>query len=130
MLWLHLIGRVLFAFVFLMSGVAHFMQKDQMVGFAKARGVPAAGIAVPLTGAVIIAAALMLVIGFHPQTAGWLLFVFLLGTSFLMHPFWEETDPGQQQMEMIQFMKDMALAGAALLVVYYGGGDWPLRVVD
>jgi putative oxidoreductase len=31
-----------------------------------------------------------------------------------MHGFWRETDPTAKQMEMTQFQKDVALAGAAL----------------
>jgi hypothetical protein len=33
-----------------------------------------------------------------------------------MHAFWKETDPQQKQQENVQFMKDLALGGAALLI--------------
>jgi putative oxidoreductase len=32
----------------------------------------------------------------------------------MMHNFWSVSDPGQRQAEMINFMKNMALLGAAL----------------
>ncbi|WP_447006165.1 hypothetical protein ACRAKI_06660 [Saccharothrix isguenensis] len=42
-----------------------------------------------------------------------------------MHNFWKETDPQAKQMEMIQFNKDLALAGGALMFfgLYAGAGS-------
>jgi putative oxidoreductase len=36
----------------------------------------------------------------------------------MMHAFWKETDAMAQQMEMVQFTKDISLAGAALAFVW------------
>ena len=36
----------------------------------------------------------------------------------MMHNFWKETEPQAKQMEMIQFNKDIALAGAALAFIW------------
>jgi hypothetical protein len=33
-----------------------------------------------------------------------------------MHGFWAETDPGAKVMEQTQFLKDLSLAGAALVM--------------
>jgi len=38
----------------------------------------------------------------------------LLSTPFLIHGFWKESEPMSKQMEMVQFNKDLALAGASL----------------
>ena len=40
----------------------------------------------------------------------------LVPTALIIHAFWKETDPQAKQMEMVQFQKDLALAGAALML--------------
>jgi putative oxidoreductase len=43
---------------------------------------------------------------------------FLFLTAFIIHRFWRIQDPLARQMEQIQFSKDLALAGAALVIFY------------
>jgi putative oxidoreductase len=45
-----------------------------------------------------------------------LLVAFLVPTAVLMHGFWKESDGQAKQMEQVQFFKDVALAGAALML--------------
>jgi uncharacterized membrane protein YphA (DoxX/SURF4 family) len=46
-----------------------------------------------------------------------LLVAFLVPTALFMHNFWRETDQQARYLEQIQFLKDIALAGASLLLV-------------
>lgn len=125
---LHLLGRILFALVFILSGLNHLTQQEAMTGYARAKGLPAPGAATVVSGVVIIVAGLMIVLGLYPVVAAFLLFFFLLGTAFLMHAFWKETDPQAKQSEMAHFLKDLALAGAALLIAYMAADPWPLSL--
>ena len=50
----HLIGRAIFGGYFLYNGINHFLQKDQLSGYASAKGVPSADIAVEASGAMMI----------------------------------------------------------------------------
>ena len=111
-----LIGRILFAALFLTSAVAHFTQTDAMAGYAKAKGVPAARIAVLAGGVLLALGGLFVLLGIWADLGALLLFLFLVPTALLMHGFWKETDPQSRQMEMIQFQKDLALAGASLML--------------
>lgn len=43
-----------------------------------------------------------------------MLVVFLVPTAFLMHAPWKAADDQEKQMEQVQFLKDLGLAGAAL----------------
>ena len=126
--WMHLVGRTLFALVFIMSGFSHFAQREAMTGYARSKGLPAAGLMVPLSGAVILAAGAMIVLGWHRFVAAILLFLFLVPTALVMHAFWKEEDPQTKQNEMIHFMKDLALAGAALFIAVYAGEAWPMSL--
>jgi len=109
-----LIGRVLFAALMLGSAFAHFAQAKPMTGFAQSKGVPAAAAGVFVGGVLLALGGLSVLLGIWADLGALLLVAFLLPTAFLMHGFWKEADPMARQMEMIQFQKDTALAGAAL----------------
>lgn len=111
-----LVGRILFALLFLGSGVAHLTQRQMMTGYAASKKVPAAGVAVLASGALIVVGALMVAVGVWPDLGALLLAAFLLPTALLMHGFWGETDPAARMNEQTQFLKDLALAGAALVM--------------
>jgi putative oxidoreductase len=119
-----LIGRILFAALFLGSGIAHLMQTEAMAGYATSRGVPQARLATIATGVQIIVGGLLVLLGVWIDLGALLVAVFLVSTAVLMHPFWKETDAQARQMEMVQFNKDLGLAGAALLIMalYAGYG--------
>lgn len=120
-----LIGRILLAALFIGSAIGHLTQTQGMAGYAQSRGVPAARPAVIVSGLLILVGALMVLLGIWPDLGALLLFIFLVPTALLMHPFWKETDPQARQMEMIQFQKDLALAGASLLALalFASAGD-------
>ncbi|MEK6228492.1 MAG: DoxX family protein, partial [Actinomycetota bacterium] len=47
-----------------------------------------------------------------------LLVLFLVPTTFIMHAFWKEQDPQAEQMQMAMFMKNTALTGGALIILF------------
>ena len=111
-----LIGRILFVGLFLGSGYGHLAQTEMMAGYAASKGVPAAKLATQASGVLLIVGALMVLLGIWADLGALLLVVFLIPTALLMHAFWKETDAQAKQLEMISFQKDMALAGASLLI--------------
>jgi putative oxidoreductase len=120
-----LIGRILFVLLFFGSAVGHLTQTEAMAGYAAAKGVPSAKAATLGSGVLMVVAGLMLLLGVWADLAALLLVIYLLPTALLMHAFWKETDPQAKQMEMIQFNKDVALAGGALMFfgLYAGVGS-------
>jgi uncharacterized membrane protein YphA (DoxX/SURF4 family) len=125
---MHLVGRVLFALVFIMSGMNHLTDHKGMTMYAASKGVPAPGAAVAVSGVVILVSGVLIALGWHRFIAAGLLVVFLVPTAFVMHAFWKETDPQAKAGEMAHFLKDLALAGAALVMAFYAGYSWPLSV--
>lgn len=126
--WMHLVGRILFALVFVMSGLNHLLQLNNMAAYAQAKGVPAPKAAAAISGIVIIVGGVLVALGWHRFIGAGLLVIFLVPTAFLMHQFWKEADPTMKANEMAHFLKDLALAGAALLLAFYGGGVWPMSL--
>lgn len=109
-----LIGRILFAALFLGSAFGHLTQTKSMAGYAAAKRIPAPTVAVAGSGVLILIGALSVLLGVWGDLGSLLIVVFLLPTAVLMHNFWKETDAMARQLEMIQFNKDVALAGGAL----------------
>ncbi len=120
-----LIGRILFVALFLGSGFGHLTQSQAMAGYAASRGVPQPRLAVLAGGVLIVIAALMVLFGIWMDLGALLLVAFLVPTAFLMHAFWKETDPQAKQIEMASFQKDIALGGAALLIIALYAGYTP-----
>ena len=122
--WLVPLGRVLFALIFVQSGLSHF--SHQTIAYAASQGVPAASFFVPLSGAIAVLGGLGLAFGYQSRIAALLLVVFLVPVTFRMHAFWNESDAMMAMNQRIHFMKNIAMLGAALFFLYMGGGPLSL----
>ena len=111
-----LIGRILFVYLVIGSGVAHLTATDAMAGYAQSRGVPNAKLMTQISGVTFIAGGVSVLFGIWGDIGSLGLAIQLLITAVLMHAFWKETDPQAKQMEMVSFNKDVALAGGALVM--------------
>ena len=112
-----LIGRVIVGGFFLMNGFNHFAQLNMMTGYAKSKGVPAPALAVGGSGVLLLLGGLSLLLGYHPTIGAGLLVIFLLGVSFGIHNFWTVQDQQVKQVEMTNFLKNMAILGLLLMTV-------------
>ena len=128
--WLYLIGRVLFGLIFVGSGLRHFTQLNGTSQYAAAKGLPASKLAVMLSGLMILVGGLSVILGIWMEIGTWLLVFFLLAAAVLIHNYWTIEDPGQKTVEQAQFMKNLSMAGAALILYYvvqtYGYGPMTL----
>jgi putative oxidoreductase len=114
------VGRALFAAIFLMTMPSHFSQAA--VGYAAQKGVPLASLAVPLSGIIAFAGGLSILLGYKAKIGAWLLVLFLVPVTLMMHNFWTLTDPMMAQMDQAMFMKNVAMLGGALLIAHFGAG--------
>jgi putative oxidoreductase len=118
------LGRFLFALIFVMSGPRHFMSAT--IAYAASQGVPLASIVVPLSGVLALVGGLSILLGYRAKLGAWLIVLFLVGVTPMMHNFWAVSDPMMHQMQMIMFMKNMSMLGGALLISQRGSGPWSL----
>jgi putative oxidoreductase len=109
-----LIGRILFVSLFIGGGINHFRNTAAMSGYAQSKGVPFARVGVLGSGAMILVGGLMVLLGAWADLGALLLVVFLLGTAVMMHDFWKQTDPMGKMNDLINFQKNVSLAGAGL----------------
>jgi putative oxidoreductase len=122
-----LIGRVLFGGLLVFQGLNHFMNAEQMTGYAQAKGLPAPGFGVVASGVLLVAGGLALILGVYPAVAAGALAVFLLASAVIFHDFWAVPDE-QAQDEMVNFLKNVELAGAALVFLAISGEAWAYTV--
>lgn len=109
------IGRILFSAIFIFSGLGHFMQLDGMSQYAGSKGVPAPRLMVMMTGVIILLGGLSVLFWVWVEVGAWLLILFLLIAAVKMHDYWNVADPQEKQTQQAHFMKNLALAGAALV---------------
>jgi putative oxidoreductase len=121
------LGRAIFGGFFVHSGLRHFQQQKMMSQYAASKGVPAPDLAVAGSGALAIAGGLSVLAGAKPREGLAALVAFLVPVTLKMHRFWEAQDPQEQMHETVNFMKNMALTGAALMMMTVPE-PWPASI--
>jgi putative oxidoreductase len=124
MKYIVLVGRILFSTIFLMTIMGHFSQQD--ISFAAAAGVPLASIAVPLSGIIAFLGGLSIAFGYKAKWGAWLIVLFLVPITLMMHNFWAAPDKMAAQMQMAMFIKNLSILGGALMIAYFGTGPLSL----
>mgnify|MGYP005668523699 FL=1 len=114
LLW---VGKILFGGYFAMMGIMHFMEMKDMKAYTASKGIPLPGLATAVTGLMLLLGGLYIVFDFYFMLGGWLIIGFLVLASFMMHPFWKE-EGAVKMADMTNFMKNMALAGAMLVIMF------------
>ena len=119
-----LAGRVLFGGILALMGLNHFLNLDEMAGYAEYKGLPAARLSVVASGVVLVLGGLALVVGAFPVLGAIVVAAFLVAAAVTMHDFWAVPEE-EQQTEMTQFLKNIALAGGALAFAAVGtASEW------
>lgn len=107
------VSRVGFSACFLVFGSAHFLKHQGLTGYAQSKRVPAASAMVWITGAMMLAGAVMILFHWHAIWGSALIVGFLVPTAFMMHDYWTESDPMMRANQQAHFFKNLALAFAA-----------------
>ena len=115
--YVFLLGRVLFGGFFVLGGINHFQNLNMMAGFVGSKGVPAAKPGVILSGLLIIVGGLLVIVGWHVRIGLACIVLFLVPVTFLMHNYWVETDMMARINQRVNFQKNIALLGAALMML-------------
>lgn len=121
------IGRVLFSAIFISSGINHFTHVNEMVGQVQSMGIPQPRLAILFSGALIFVCGIGILLGAFARLSAALIALFLVVTAFTMHRFWGLADAQASQMQLAHFMKNIAMAGGAVLITYFGPGPYSLR---
>ena len=108
------IARVLMALIFILSGLSKIGATDATLGYMEAMGVP--GILLWPTIVFEIGAGLLVVLGYQTRIIAFSLAGFCLVTAAIFHHQFAD------QIQMIMFLKNLAMAGGFLLLSSFGPG--------
>jgi putative oxidoreductase len=128
-----LIGRLLFVYLFVESGLMNLRRKRQQVDQAAAHDVPEPGVAVPAAGLLAVVGGISVGLGLYGDLGALLIAAFLVGVTPVMHAYWRENEAAKRKAQRINFMKNVGLLGGALVLFYTWNqlqGDAGLSLTD
>ena len=110
-------GRLLIAVIFLLSGFGKLMGYASTVGYFAKLGVPLPEVVVAISILVELGGGILLVIGYRLVIVASVMAAFTIGAALIGHRFWNATDPMVHMQQMIDFLKNIAMAGGFLMVI-------------
>lgn len=113
---LPLIGRLLLAAIFLISGIGKIAAPAATAGYIASMGLPLPALGVLLAIVVEVGGGLLLVFGFQTRLIAVLLAAFSIVTGLVFH------HAVGDQNQMIHLLKNFAMAGGLLQVAAFGAG--------
>ena len=118
---LALVGRVLLALMFVLSGFGKLGDIAGTAGYIASGGLPMASALAVIVGLLELLGGLAIVVGFQARWAALALGLFTLAASLLFHKFWA-APADQAFVQQLLFMKNLSVAGGMFLVAALGTG--------
>lgn len=114
---LPLMARIFISLIFILSGINKIMDPESTQQFMAAQGIPATGFF--LIGAIIleVGGGLAVLLGYNAKRGALALTIFLIPTTFIFHTNFAE------KIQMIQFMKNLAVLGGLFMIMAFGPGS-------
>lgn len=116
-----LIGRVLLALMFVVSGFGKLANIEGTAGYIASGGLPMATALAVIVGLLELFGGLAILVGFHARWAALALGLFTLAASLLFHNFWA-VPADMAFMQQLMFMKNLSIAGGMFIVAALGAG--------
>ena len=124
MKYLALLGRILFSLIFILSGFKHF--NHETITYAANQGVPLPFFLVPFSGVLGLIGGISILIGYQARIGAWLIILFLVPVTLMIHAFWDGQTPEAIALQEIMFLKNISILGGAFLIAYFGSGPLSL----
>jgi uncharacterized membrane protein YphA (DoxX/SURF4 family) len=117
--WVPVAGRILFAVYFILMGSSHMFKFREHSALLGRKRVPFPAAATILTVIMMVGGGVLVLVNWHKSIGAALLFGIIFPAPFFLHHFWNETESYSWLSEFAHFIKDLSLAGAALLLLSY-----------
>jgi putative oxidoreductase len=115
-----LLGRILIAILFVPAGFSKLTGFQGAVGYAESAGMPIPALGIAAAIAIELGGGLLLLVGYKTRWVAAAMALFSVVAAIFFHRDFAD------QMQMINFQKNLAIAGGLLAFVYFGAG--PLSV--
>ena len=112
-----LLGRILLAAIFLLSGFGKLTAISGTAGYFGAMGLPVPTVTAIVVGLIELLGGLAILVGFQTRITAWVLAVFTIATALVAHTGWAD------QNQMIHFLKNIAMIGGLLQIAAFGAGS-------
>jgi putative oxidoreductase len=116
------LARPLLASMFVAGGIDALRNPAPRVAKTEAAGLAEPDQLVRVNAATMVGAGLMLGTGRLPRLSSLVLAGTLVPTTFVGHPFWQESDAGAKAQQRVHFLKNVSLLGGLLLSFADTGG--------
>ena len=127
MRYVPLIARILFTAIFAVAGLRDVAGFPNLVKQVANLGVPLPELAAALVTLLLAGGTVLIVLGLYARIGALAYLVFLIVVTPVAHRFWGVSDPARAALQQIQFLKNLSLAGGALLLVWAGSGPLSIR---
>ncbi len=115
-----LVSRILMALIFILAGVGKFADIAGTAAYIGSVGLPAGTLLAWLSGIFELVAGLAILVGFRTRETAWALAIFSVVAALFFH-----NNLGDQ-MQMVNFLKNLAMAGGFLALSIAGPGSYSL----
>ena len=117
--FLDLIGRILISSIFLLSGYNKIFNYSGTVSWMEGFGIPGFLLAPAIILEIILP--ILIIVGYKTQLAAALLAIFSISTGVIFHLDLND------QMQTIQLLKNLGLAGGFLFIAVNGPKEWAVE---
>ena len=111
---LEFVGRLLLSILFLIEGLGKISMQENVITYMEDYGVP--GILFLPATALEILFPIILIVGYKTKWAASVMALFTFTVAIIFHSDFNE------EMQLIMFLKDIAIAGGFMIIVVYGPG--------
>ncbi|HWB32371.1 MAG TPA: DoxX family membrane protein [Acidobacteriaceae bacterium] len=112
-----LAARVLFVSYFFLMGGSHLLNFREHSLLLRRKGVPLPKAATLLTVVMMVGGSVLFLFDRKSWAGCILLFGIIFPAPFFLHKFWRESEPYMRLSEFAHMLKDLSLAGAAILLL-------------
>jgi putative oxidoreductase len=116
-----LVGRILIAAIFIVSGIAKLTDIAGTAGYMTAVGIPNAPTLAVIAGLAELIGGLAIAFGFLGRLASLGLILVMVPTTLIFHGFWN-FEGAEMKAQMVNFMKNLAIIGGLALLYAQGPG--------
>jgi putative oxidoreductase len=119
--WAALLGRILIATIFVISGYGKLTGFDGAAGYIASKGLPMPQVLAGIAILIELGGGLALILGWKTRWVAAAFIVFLLVITPIFHKYWA-VPPEQMMSQQVNFMKNLSILGGMLLLLGFGPG--------
>ena len=116
-----LIARIAIVLLFILSGYPKMLHYDGTVQYMASIGTPMPALAAIIAIVMEVPAVILIILGFFTRPLAIIFLFYTLGTAVIGHHYWDMTGDAVMA-NMINFYKNISIAGAFLLLAVVGPG--------